>query len=227
LFAALLALFSLSLGCSNSAGGGQSLATHPITPSPAMAEGLPAVSLPNGGAGARAQSSDDVPHVQILPTAQSSGNSHVQRIDLGTVRQGECIRRTIIVENLTSEDVAIHRFESSCECLALAGVPVAIHIGANARLDLVLDSRREPDFCGNLAIIITGFGGARRLVEMEVCVVVRDRKNAEPTVREPRDATLGTLISFRLPRPVGAPVLVARCVLSVFPFIFLFFGGLP
>jgi hypothetical protein len=198
----------------------------PFRPSPVLGEGLPAVSVSNGGEGssrcrpvklplatfqlsvlcltalgcsklvdantlnansslstlradARREGADSIARVQVaLTSGQHTSASLIQRIDLGAVRQGESIRRTIVFENQTLQPITIDRFESSCECLTFKGLPLSIASRTQSRVELVLDLAGESDFHGNLGIVVRLFDGERIKAVFELNVSVSSDVNS-------------------------------------------------
>jgi hypothetical protein len=171
ILALLFIMSPLSLGCSTRAGGVQ-LATPPADH-----------FAQHGSTSKASPPSENILCVQILSsTFQTSANPPLQRIDIGTVRQGDTVRRTLIVKNLTQTQVVIDRFETSCDCLKLTGVPMTIDAGKESRIAAELDESHESEFCGNLAIEANGYRAAapalRLLVSANVVAGPDDRSLA-------------------------------------------------
>jgi hypothetical protein len=153
--AALLALSAPPVGCSNQSAGARVVASE-------LSRGADSEL-----------STDGIPHIRIPPPAREfAGSSAVQSIDLGTVRQGQRVRRAIIVENRTLAPVIIDRFEASCECLTLSGLPLTIPAGNEGGLEVAADESRESEFHGALGVEVTAWSGAHRAFEFVVLVRV-------------------------------------------------------
>jgi hypothetical protein len=116
---------------------------------------------------------DGIPRIQILPPDKTTGELSVQRIDLGSVGQGETLRRTIIIENRTSNPITIDRFDSSCDCLKFRAVPISIGVGANARLQASVDERNDSSFHGALRVQVTAYAAAAAALKFDVCLSIR------------------------------------------------------
>jgi hypothetical protein len=56
------------------------------------------------------------------------------RLDLGVVRAGERVERTLRVLNLSNETVQVHLASSDCSCAEVAGLPVSIEPGQSAEV---------------------------------------------------------------------------------------------
>lgn len=95
-----------------------------------------------------------------------------QRIELGPIKQGKSIRKTIAVENQTSAPFTIDRIEASCECTSFQGLPLAVSAGGNGLLTIVADESHETDFHGSLGIQATMFDHMQPLVKFEIDLVV-------------------------------------------------------
>jgi hypothetical protein len=119
------------------------------------------------------------PRVQILPVASNPWeNISVQRVDLGTVQQGESVRRTFIVENRTSQPITIDRFEPSCECLSIGGVPLTIAPASETLLELRFDGSRDVRFRGTLGIEVTAFARLNTPLRFEALITIGSTRNA-------------------------------------------------
>jgi hypothetical protein len=154
-FAVLVALSAVSLGCSSQSGDPPVVAAE-------LSHAVDSTLPPN-----------ELPRVQIISVPdKSTVNSAVRHIDFGIVHQGECLRRTLIIENRTPKPMTIDRFDASCECLKPTGLPLTIAAGSEARLDVLFDERQELEFHGNLGIDFTAFYGSRRAFGIVVDVAV-------------------------------------------------------
>jgi hypothetical protein len=133
-------LCSLSIGCSSRTGADQT-------------DRRPILTNSDYPTSVSASPADTIPRLQIIAlTNKNRLTSVVQSINLGVVRQGECILKTIVVENPMSEPITIGRFETSCDCLTLAGLPLTISAHGEAILELQLDQSNEKTFSGDLGI---------------------------------------------------------------------------
>jgi hypothetical protein len=120
-----------------------------------------------------------IPRLQILPASeQHSNRPRVQSIDLGTIRQGERLGHAIIIENRTSELVTIDRFDSSCECLTLTGLPLTIPARGNETLNVLADASSDDGFHGDLAIDLKFFAAGDRVLHCLAYLTVRSKERA-------------------------------------------------
>ena len=96
-----------------------------------------------------------------------------QAINLGTVRWGESVRRTLSVENNTADPAVIDGYDTSCECLRLVGLPLAVASGGEARFAVLLNETDEHDFRGTLGIAVRVHCGSARtfLMNVEAAIV--------------------------------------------------------
>lgn len=107
--------------------------------------------------------------------AGAQGGAPAQRIDLGSVKQGGSIRKTISIENQTSALFTIDRIEASCECTSFPGLPLNVPAGGNGQLEIVADESHETEFHGGLGIQATAFDHTQPLFKFEIDINVEPR----------------------------------------------------
>lgn len=176
-FLALLCALLLSPGCSQVSGQSEEAAVSK---------------------GAGAVSSDDIARLQVLPADTTTGDMPVQRIDLGSIRQGASVSRTVIIENRTLEPVTIDRFESSCECLTLSALPLTVSPHGSAPIRVAADESREPEFHGDLAIDVSAFAAGSLLMRFQAYLSVRKDEAAGSGTNSGATPHLGASTSFDL-----------------------------
>jgi hypothetical protein len=155
LAAALLA--SVSSGCSDHAGANQSSEAAKLA-----------------GATNASGAFCSLQRLEILaPTDTVLRDFPVQRVELGTLRRGEQLHRTIMLSNRTSKLATIDRFEISCDCLTITALPVEIPPAAEHRLEFAIDETRDTQFAGDLGVDVIGYNGSRLILRAQVCLSVR------------------------------------------------------
>ena len=73
-------------------------------------------------------------------------------IDLGSVPISSSHDRKVLLSNTTADAIRIDRFETSCECTSVEGLPVEIPPGGTKEITVRTDLGKEPNFTGGLAI---------------------------------------------------------------------------
>jgi hypothetical protein len=109
-------------------------------------------------------------------TARGNGLLEVfpRELDLGTIARGTSGKAEFVLRNTSSQPVQINQVETSCPCLDIR-FPEVVEPDAEMRGEAVLDMSREPHFTGNLAIILRGKTGEKKLAfDMVVMAEVRN-----------------------------------------------------
>jgi hypothetical protein len=81
-----------------------------------------------------------------------------QSIDLGSIKQGQTKSFKILCVNDENDPIEIARYRSSCECVRLESLPLAIAPGGQEQVSVTVDLRDERDFSGELGVSLTCFG---------------------------------------------------------------------
>jgi hypothetical protein len=152
-----LGLYSGSVGCSTNAVDAQPIAA------PVQATNIWRASDGRFG-------SDEIIRARIVPNSDRASQGDAQRFDLGTVRQGADIHRTLVVENCTSGLLTIDRFKVSCDCLTISGFPAAVPPGATVPFKLKFDGSNEKEFHGGLRIEVDGYSHENRILQTVVLI---------------------------------------------------------
>lgn len=133
---------------------------------------LPSCSKNATGASAKsAQSQNSVAGsvIQISSIAATSqDDAPAQRIDLGSIKQGGKIRKTVSIKNQTSSPFTIDHIEASCECMSFPGLPLSVPAGGNGELTITADESHETEFHGSLGIQATVFDHTQSLFKFEI-----------------------------------------------------------
>ena len=177
-------LLALSAGCSGRAGADQSSPTAGPMVGPTAT--TPATPEIDSGTFNSAE-----PQIKILTANETTGELPVQRIDLGSVRQGELYHCTIIIENGTPSPVTIDRIDSSCNCSSFTNLPRSIPAARSTSLEVVVDERHERFFTGNLGILVRMYAGADLTAKAELLVQVA------PSVQVDRSRASRSMVSTR------------------------------
>jgi hypothetical protein len=106
-------------------------------------------------------------------------------IDLGKVRPDSKSDRTILVQNTSDREIVLDRFQSSCECTEVIGLPLKISGSKTAELTLVNDQRKESGFIGSLAIMIDLFEQDQVRGKLEVQVTVSKDADSQKSMEGP------------------------------------------
>ncbi|MBI5142357.1 MAG: DUF1573 domain-containing protein [Nitrospirae bacterium] len=61
-------------------------------------------------------------------------------VRLGSVRQGESARTTLVVKNVGASTLRIVKIETSCACIAVAPATLVVHPSGAANLDFRIDT---------------------------------------------------------------------------------------
>lgn len=109
--------------------------------------------------------------------ALGAGNTPLV-IELGRVPMGSAHTRQVILNNGTDGPIRIDRFETSCECTSVAGLPVEIPAGEKRKLTITTDLAKDPNFTGGLAIKVELRAGedVKGIVEIRCDVTAADQK---------------------------------------------------
>lgn len=111
----------------------------------------------------------------------------VQRIDLGSIKQGDSIRKSISIENQTSAPFTINHIEASCECTSFPGLPLPVPAGGSNQLTIVADESHETEFHGSLGIQATAADETQSLFKFEIDLVVEPAKSKSPATPDGKD----------------------------------------
>jgi hypothetical protein len=125
-------------------------------------------SSPSAATAAR----DGLSRIEIFSRVDRRTSLSLQRIELGQTYQNDLLRRAITLVNRGPDSVTINSVESSCECLAVRGIPPYLAAGDEALVELTFDGKREPDFQGSLAINVSCRSATQRVVDFVVCLRV-------------------------------------------------------
>jgi hypothetical protein len=88
------------------------------------------------------------------------GTSSRTRIHLGSVEARASVVHSLRVQNRTTTDVQIFRFQSSCECATVLPEQLSLASGDDALIELTVDLAEDAAFTGKLGIEIDGYDPA-------------------------------------------------------------------
>ena len=83
-------------------------------------------------------------------------------LDLGIVEPGVAAYGQLTIRNQERMPVIVNRMKSSCPCISGSPLPRSVAPGETAVIKIAFDPSGEPDFRGNLGVILSGIGAARR-----------------------------------------------------------------
>ena len=95
------------------------------------------------------------------------------RLDLGEVGRGGSATGQFLVVNLSSTELAITEVEVSCPCLSVTLTARACGAGTTLAGGVRFDTTHEPDFVGDLAVVVTLRADGEPPLRFEVLVSVR------------------------------------------------------
>jgi hypothetical protein len=81
-------------------------------------------------------------------------------IELGNVPTDSFHSKRVRLTNGTSSPILIDRFNASCECTSVVGLPVEVPVGGAGEVTVLTDLAKEPGFTGGLAITVELRSGA-------------------------------------------------------------------
>ena len=83
--------------------------------------------------------------------------------EMGVLKPGQQAELKIVLRNPGREPIAIRRIETSCPCVQVAPVMFRVGPGEVKSLAVRFDPSDEPDFRGELSVIVTGYDGEARV----------------------------------------------------------------
>jgi hypothetical protein len=162
-------LCCLSLGCSSRARSGQSADAFSLT-------------VVDSAAPNQASASVEIANLVISATTEENSLGPIaQTVNLGVVRQGDCVRRNLVVENRSLNPVTIDRFEASCDCLTLVGLPLTVAAHGKSNLEVELNQSHEREFHGELGVDAICYSGERPVFRLiaDISVIVAPESQLE------------------------------------------------
>jgi hypothetical protein len=118
----------------------------------------------------------------VVAVDDETASRAVQVVDFGRIRRGETGRLQIELINRTSRSLRIDRFETSCECLTLIGLPLTLAAFEKCTLELRLDQSHEKEFVGNLGINLGCYSGNRCVFEIRADASIVSGESSRLTV---------------------------------------------
>ena len=85
-------------------------------------------------------------------------------VDLGVVVQGDTVRYAQWIKNRTDHEIRVKKIDVSCDCLGVELSQKQIVPQGRVLAIFSYDGRKDPEFTGNLAIVVELVGADRKRV---------------------------------------------------------------